>query len=99
MLNLSEAPASDPYGKPTDLQTTAVTRVISAMHDHLYDPLSLRDMADIAHYSPYHFNRLLAKGHRDSAQPFPLRPAPQPDQAVARGDRSERHRDLLRGRL
>ncbi len=61
MLNLSEAPASDPYGKPTDLQTTAVTRVISAMHDHLYDPLSLRDMADIAHYSPYHFNRLFRK--------------------------------------
>lgn len=63
MLNLSEAPApaSYPYGKPTDLQTTAVTRVISAMHDHLCDPLSLRDMADIAHYSPYHFNRLFRK--------------------------------------
>jgi AraC-like DNA-binding protein len=63
MLNLSEAPAPAPYPyeTTTDLQTAAVSRVISAMHEHLYDPLSLQDMADIAHYSPYHFNRLFRK--------------------------------------
>ena len=65
MLNLSEvpapAPAPYPHGQTTDLQSAAGTRVISAMHEHLYDPLSLQDMADIAHYSPFHFNRLFRK--------------------------------------
>lgn len=35
-----------------------VKRVISAMHQHLEEPLTLRDMADIALLSPYHFNRI-----------------------------------------
>jgi AraC-like DNA-binding protein len=36
----------------------AVERVIQAMHNHLDEPLSLHDMAEIAQISPYHFNRV-----------------------------------------
>ncbi len=35
----------------------AVERVIRAMRDHLNEPLTLQDMADIAHLSPNHFHR------------------------------------------
>jgi len=36
----------------------AVERVIMTMRAHLHEPLSLQDMADIAHLSPYHFHRV-----------------------------------------
>jgi AraC family transcriptional regulator len=36
----------------------AVERVIRAMHDHLNEPLTLQDMADIACLSPNHFHRV-----------------------------------------
>lgn len=36
----------------------AVERVIRAMHEHIDEPLSLQDLADIAYMSPYHFNRV-----------------------------------------
>ena len=36
----------------------AVERVIAAMRERLHEPLSLEDMADVAHLSPYHFNRV-----------------------------------------
>lgn len=36
----------------------AVERVIYAMYEHLSDPLSLENMAEIAMFSPYHFNRI-----------------------------------------
>jgi len=39
----------------------AVKRVISAMLEHLDEPLSLHDMANIAYYSPFHFNRIFKK--------------------------------------
>lgn len=39
----------------------AVKRVISAMREHLHEPLSLQDMANIAYYSPFHFNRIFKK--------------------------------------
>lgn len=39
----------------------AVKRVISAMREHLDEPLSLQDMANIAYYSPFHFNRIFKK--------------------------------------
>ena len=38
----------------------AVERVIAVMRDNLADPLSLNDMADIAHCSPWHFDRVFA---------------------------------------
>lgn len=61
MLSIPELPAAYAGGRTVDIQTSAVARVISTMHEHLYDPLSLNEMADIAHYSPYHFNRLFRK--------------------------------------
>lgn len=39
----------------------AVERVIRAMHEHLGDSLSLRDMARVALMSPYHFNRVFGQ--------------------------------------
>lgn len=48
-------------GRPSardSLHLDAVARVIDAMRANLYDPLSLDDMADIACFSPFHFNRL-----------------------------------------
>ena len=39
-------------------QQQAVERVIHAMHDHLNEPLTLQNMADIACLSPNHFHRL-----------------------------------------
>ena len=36
----------------------AIERVILVMHERLHEPLSLQDMADIAHMSPYHFSRI-----------------------------------------
>ncbi len=61
MLSIPELPAAYAGGRTVDIQTSAVARVISAMHENLYDPLNLNEMADIAHYSPYHFNRLFRK--------------------------------------
>lgn len=61
MLSIPELPAPYADRRTVDIQTSAVARVISAMHEHIYDPLSLNEMGDIAHYSPYHFNRLFRK--------------------------------------
>ncbi len=36
----------------------AIERVILAMRERLHEPLSLEDLADIAHLSPYHFSRV-----------------------------------------
>ena len=35
-----------------------IGEVISYIHDHLYEPLSLDRLANVAAYSPYHFSRL-----------------------------------------
>lgn len=35
-------------------------RVLAHIDDHLSDPLALKDLADVAHFSPYHFHRLFA---------------------------------------
>ena len=40
------------------LHENAVSRVVKAMRCNLHEPMSLDDMADIACFSPYHFNRL-----------------------------------------
>ena len=40
------------------VHSVAIERVILAMRERLQEPLSLQDMADIAHMSPYHFNRV-----------------------------------------
>jgi len=36
----------------------SVKRVIAFMNDQLRDPIPLRSMAEVAHMSPYHFNRV-----------------------------------------
>jgi AraC family transcriptional regulator len=36
----------------------AVERVICEMYDHFEEPISLKDMAELARFSPYHFHRL-----------------------------------------
>ena len=40
------------------LHQMAIERVILVMRERLHEPLSLEDMADIAHLSPYHFSRV-----------------------------------------
>jgi AraC family transcriptional regulator len=40
---------------------TAVDRVILEIRERLDEPLSLRDMADIAYLSPFHFNRVFTQ--------------------------------------
>jgi AraC family transcriptional regulator len=35
-------------------------RVLAHIDDHLADPLALKDLAAVAHFSPYHFHRLFA---------------------------------------
>ncbi len=42
-------------------RSLAVEHVILSMHQHLQEPLSLEDMADIAHLSPYYFNRVFRR--------------------------------------
>ena len=42
----------------TDAHSVAIEQVILAMRKRLQAPLSLQDMADIAHMSPYHFSRV-----------------------------------------
>src|SRR5260370_34875343 len=44
------------YNAPSHQQ--AVERVIRAMRDHLNEPLTLQDMADIAYLSRNHFHRV-----------------------------------------
>jgi len=45
----------------TTAHEEAVKRVICAMRKHLGEPLSLHNMANIAYYSPFHFNRIFKK--------------------------------------
>jgi AraC family transcriptional regulator len=42
----------------TILHQMAIERVILAMRERLHEPLTLEDMADIAHLSPCHFSRV-----------------------------------------
>ncbi|HEY0736841.1 MAG TPA: helix-turn-helix domain-containing protein [Herpetosiphonaceae bacterium] len=44
-------------GRPTP-HHQAAERVIHTIHERLYEPLMLQDMAEIAQLSPYHFNRV-----------------------------------------
>jgi AraC family transcriptional regulator len=41
--------------------TEVVSRVVQTMQEQLDEALSLKDMADIAGFSPYHFNRIFRK--------------------------------------
>jgi AraC-like DNA-binding protein len=53
------APAFQSYCDETALEhIQLVERVIQSMHRQLHEPLSLEDMADIAHLSPSYFNRV-----------------------------------------
>jgi AraC family transcriptional regulator len=42
----------------TSSRYQAVEKVLQTMHEHLDEPLSLHDMAEVAQLSPYHFNRI-----------------------------------------
>ena len=42
-------------------QTQAVERAIQAMHTHLYELLTLEDLASVAGLSPYHFHRIFRR--------------------------------------
>src|SRR5438309_1587588 len=51
----------DEYGSQPGAEqahSVAIERAILAMRERLQEPLSLQDMADIAHMSPYHFSRV-----------------------------------------
>ncbi len=55
------AAAPPPRGGPTGPSYQAVEQVIRAIHEHLEEPLTLPDLADIAGLSPFHFNRLFRR--------------------------------------
>src|SRR5215471_21715534 len=52
-MNASDWPIST-----AETHRLTVERVIRAMRERIYQPLSLEDMADVAHLSPYHFSRV-----------------------------------------
>ena len=41
--------------------TQAIERTIQAMHTHLHELLTLEDLASVACFSPYHFNRVFSR--------------------------------------
>jgi AraC family transcriptional regulator len=58
-----EQPALHPAWRESTIASrrTAVDRVLVEIREHLDEPLSLRDMADIAYLSPFHFNRVFTQ--------------------------------------
>lgn len=54
---LHELATSGAGGEAASSHRLAVERVVAAMREEAGGPLSLRDMADIAHLSPFHFAR------------------------------------------
>ncbi|MBS0248059.1 MAG: helix-turn-helix transcriptional regulator [Proteobacteria bacterium] len=57
-----ERPAmADPRLDAAQRHAIAVERVIAFMRDNLADPLTLNDLAEIAHCSPWHFNRVFTE--------------------------------------
>src|SRR5690348_6934454 len=42
-------------------QTQAIERAIQAMHTHLYEVLTLEDLASVAYLSPSHFHRVFCR--------------------------------------
>ncbi|HEU4324155.1 MAG TPA: AraC family transcriptional regulator [Roseiflexaceae bacterium] len=63
MTSTGSTPAASapPHGGPTGPSYQAVEQVIRAIHEHLEEPLTLLDLADIAGLSPFHFNRLFRR--------------------------------------
>jgi AraC family transcriptional regulator len=58
---LSGLARSETEGPPADAASShrpVVERVVAAMRERADGPLTLRDMADVAHLSPYHFARV-----------------------------------------
>ena len=58
---LSGLARSETEGPPAEAASShrpAVERVVAAMRERADGPLTLRDMADVAHLSPYHFARV-----------------------------------------
>lgn len=55
------APAATRHVGAGSARHEAVERVIQMMHARLGEPLSLRDMAETAIFSPYHFDRMFRK--------------------------------------
>jgi AraC family transcriptional regulator len=57
VLPIATADAHE-IGRNQDLHVRSIERVIRAISDRLHLPMSNEEMADIACFSPYHFNRL-----------------------------------------
>lgn len=54
----TDAPVSASRRQTRDAYQRVVERVIRSMHDHIDQEMTLQDMADVAYFSPYHFNRV-----------------------------------------
>jgi AraC-like DNA-binding protein len=79
------APDGESVRKPRGLSARRLKAVLGDIREHLHAALTLRDLAAVAHLSPYHF----ARGFKDSTGLLPHR------YVIAR--RIERARELLQG--
>lgn len=60
-LRFERRPTVEPPLVVAQRHAIAVERAIAFMRDNLADPLSLSDLADTAHCSPWHFDRVFAE--------------------------------------
>jgi AraC family transcriptional regulator len=79
------APDGEPVRKPRGLSPRRLKAVLESIREHLDAALTLRDLAAVAHLSPYHF----ARRFKDSTGLPPHR--------CLIGRRIERAKQLLRG--
>src|SRR5262249_48428312 len=79
------APGGEPMRKPRGLSARRLKAVLRYIREHLHAALTLRDLAAVAHLSPYHF----ARRFKESTG------LPPHQYIIAR--RIERAKQLLRG--
>jgi len=58
LSGLARSETEGPLAEAASSHRPAVERVVAAMREGADGPLTLRDMADVAHLSPYHFARV-----------------------------------------
>jgi AraC family transcriptional regulator len=55
-------PSSPPLPTPRNTYVARINRVVDHISAHLADTLDLARLADVAHFSPWHFHRVCRAG-------------------------------------